>query len=94
MCPPDDYRFFLPAMRQRRDDPAFHGGLAGSPEYRKLLRRIRVDGALSIRDVDDEVLVEKDHPWASRKPSKRLLQAGFYVGRSGDQRAQRHAENL
>ena len=35
---------------------------------------------LTIRDIDDDVLVEKDHPWASRKPSKRALQLAFYVG--------------
>jgi hypothetical protein len=49
-------------------------------DYRNLLRRIRSEGALSIRDIDDDVLVEKDHPWASRKPSKRALQYGFYAG--------------
>jgi uncharacterized protein YcaQ len=35
---------------------------------------------LSIRDIDDDVLVEKDHAWASRKPSKRALQLAFYSG--------------
>ena len=34
-----------------------------------------------IRDIDDDVLVEKDHAWASRKPSKRALQLAFYRGR-------------
>ena len=29
----------------------------------------------------DDVLVDKDHPWASRKPSKRALQVAFYQGR-------------
>src|SRR5262249_46466666 len=37
-------------------------------------------GALTIRDIDDDVLVEKDHLWASRKPSKRALQLAFYRG--------------
>src|SRR4029453_6986129 len=37
-------------------------------------------GALTIRDIDDDVLVEKDHAWASRKPSKRALQLAFYRG--------------
>ena len=37
-------------------------------------------GPLTIRDIDDDVLVEKDHPWASRKPSKRALQLAFYMG--------------
>jgi hypothetical protein len=30
--------------------------------------RISKHGALTIRDIDDDVLVEKDHAWASRKP--------------------------
>ena len=43
--------------------------------------RIREGGPLSIRDIDDDELVEKNHPWASRKPSKRALQLAFYHGR-------------
>jgi hypothetical protein len=42
---------------------------------------IRRDGALTIRDIDDDVLVDKEHLWASRKPSKRALQLAFYEGR-------------
>jgi len=49
-------------------------------EMRKVMSLIRKDGALSIRDIDDDVLVEKDHAWASRKPSKRALQLAFYNG--------------
>ena len=45
------------------------------------MRLIRRDGALTIRDIDDDVLVEKVHLWASRKPSKRALQLAFYDGR-------------
>ena len=41
---------------------------------------MRKDGAFTIRDVDDDVLVDKEHPWASRKPSKRALQLAFYRG--------------
>src|ERR1044072_8933096 len=41
---------------------------------------IRAGGPLSIRDIDDDVLVDKVHPWASRKPSKRALQLAFYTG--------------
>jgi uncharacterized protein YcaQ len=32
-----------------------------------------------MRDIEDEP-VEKDHPWASRKPSKRVLELAFYKG--------------
>jgi len=78
--PADDYRFFIPAMKQRMIDPPNWFGDVAPKDYRRLLRRIRSEGALTIRDIDDEVLVEKDHPWASRKPSKRALQLGFYTG--------------
>jgi uncharacterized protein YcaQ len=49
-------------------------------DLRKVLRLIRRDGALTIRDIDDDVLTEKEHLWASRKPSKRALQLAFYTG--------------
>ena len=45
-----------------------------------MLGRIRRNGALTIRDIDDDVLGEKEHEWASRKPSKRALQLAFYGG--------------
>jgi uncharacterized protein YcaQ len=78
--PTGDYRFFVPAMRRHREAPSAWYAAVEPAAYRRLLRRIRTDGPLSIRDVDDDVLVEKDHPWASRKPSKRVLQLGFYTG--------------
>jgi uncharacterized protein YcaQ len=71
--PTRDLRFFLPAMRERaRSDSA--------PELRRIVARVRREGALSIRDIDDDELVEKDHPWASRKPSKRALERAFDCG--------------
>jgi uncharacterized protein YcaQ len=53
---------------------------AKDADVRKVLARVRKHGALTIRDIDDDVLVEKDHEWASRKPSKRALQLAFYRG--------------
>ena len=50
-------------------------------EVRKVVARVRRDGALTIRDIDDDELVEKDHLWASRKPSKRALQLAFFQGK-------------
>jgi uncharacterized protein YcaQ len=76
----DDYRFFIPAMRRYQAKPPNWFGNVDPAEYRRLIRRIRDDGSLSIRDIDDDVLVEKNHPWASRKPSKAALQVGFYRG--------------
>ncbi|HVW91844.1 MAG TPA: crosslink repair DNA glycosylase YcaQ family protein [Devosia sp.] len=78
--PAEDYRFFIPAMRRYRQEPPTWFGTVEPAEYRRLIRRIRDEGPLSIRDIDDDVLVEKHHPWASRKPSKRALQVGFFSG--------------
>lgn len=78
--PTSDYRFFVPAMEARRSKAhPFHGRI--DPDaYAAMLARIRDQGPLSLRDIDDEKLEEKLHPWASRKPSKRLLDYGFWVG--------------
>jgi uncharacterized protein YcaQ len=78
--PAPDLRFFLPAMkRHRREGHKWFDSVSPS-DMRKVLRLIRRDGALTIRDIDDDVLVDKHHPWASRKPSKRALQLAFYTG--------------
>jgi len=78
--PAKDLRFFLPAMkRHRREGHKWFDGVSPS-DMRKVLRLIRRDGRLTIRDIDDDVLVDKEHPWASRKPSKRALQLAFYTG--------------
>ena len=60
---------------------------------RKVLRLFRRDGALTIRDIEDDVLVEKEHLWQSRKPSKRAL-SWLLHRRGDDQRTQRHAQDL
>ncbi len=49
-------------------------------ELRKVLSRIRRHGALSLRDIDDDVLYEKTDGWASKKPSARALRLAFYQG--------------
>jgi uncharacterized protein YcaQ len=78
--PVRDFRFFVPAMKAHRDDPT-RWSATQSAEGAKLLRRIRRDGPLSIRDVDDDVLIEKAHLWASKKPSKGALERAFYDGK-------------
>jgi uncharacterized protein YcaQ len=77
--PVKDIRFFIPAMRAHRR--AGHKWLktVRPEDTRKVMRLLR-QGALTIRDIDDDVLVEKAHLWASRKPSKRALQLAFYAG--------------
>ncbi len=67
-------------MKRHRDSPNSWFHSVQPTDLRRVMRLIRTDGALSIRDIDDEVLVEKEHAWASRKPSKRALQLAFYTG--------------
>lgn len=78
--PTADLRFYLGRMRRHREEPSRWFASVGKDELRKVIARIRKDGALTIRDIDDDVLVEKDHAWGSRKPSKRALQLAFHAG--------------
>jgi uncharacterized protein len=78
--PAKDLRFFMPAMKRHHREGHKWLGSVSPADLRKVLRLIRRDGALTIRDIDDDVLTEKQHLWASRKPSKRALQLLFYTG--------------
>ncbi len=78
--PTNDYRFFMGDMKRRKDDPGQWFSTVTPEEFKKVLSNIKREGALSIRDIDDEVLVEKKHPWGSKKPSKKALQLGFHSG--------------
>jgi uncharacterized protein YcaQ len=77
--PTADYRYFMPAMARHREAPQGAFTAVAPADYAALLKRIRKEGAISIRDIEEE-LVEKTHPWDSRKPSRRALRFGFLVG--------------
>jgi uncharacterized protein YcaQ len=74
-----DMRFFVRAMKRHWQKRTFWSESVTDADLRKVLRRLE-QGPLSIRDIDDDVLVEKEHAWASRKPSKRALELAFYRG--------------
>jgi hypothetical protein len=78
--PAKDLRFFIPAMKRHRREGHKWFSSVKPADLRKVMRLIRRDGALTIRDIEDDVLVDKEHLWASRKPSKRALQLAFYGG--------------
>ena len=78
--PSKDIRFFIPAMRLHKREGHKWFTSVTPADQRKVMRLIRRDGALTIRDIEDDVLVDKEHLWASRKPSKRALQLLFYSG--------------
>jgi uncharacterized protein YcaQ len=77
--PSRDFRFFMPDMRlHKREGHRWFANVTPA-DTRKVMRLLR-GGALTIRDIEDDVLTEKEHLWASRKPSKRALQLAFYSG--------------
>ena len=78
--PTRDLRFYLRSMRRDWRARSAWFGVVKDADLRKVLARLREHGPLTIRDIDDDILVEKDHAWASRKPSKRALQLAFYRG--------------
>src|SRR4051812_47059644 len=78
--PTQDMRFFVRDMRKNWQARSAWFSNVKDKDLRKVLARIRKHGALTIRDIEDDELVEKDHEWASRKPSKRALQLAFYKG--------------
>ena len=79
--PAKDLRFFIPAMKRHKREGHKWFSSVRPADLHKVMRLIRRDGALTIRDIDDDALVDKEHLWASRKPSKRALQLAFYDGR-------------
>lgn len=77
--PSKDFCFFLPAMREhKREGHRWYASVTPA-DTRKVMRLLRA-GPLTIRDIEDDVLTEKEHLWQSRKPSKRALQLAFYTG--------------
>ncbi|WP_234681907.1 winged helix-turn-helix domain-containing protein [Bradyrhizobium monzae] len=77
--PSNEFRFFLPAMREhKREGHRWYASVTPA-DTRKVMRLLRA-GPLTIRDIEDDVLTEKEHLWQSRKPSKRALQLAFYTG--------------
>jgi uncharacterized protein len=77
--PAQDFRFFVPDMRLHRREGHKWFASVKPADTSKVMRLLR-EGRLTIRDIDDDVLTEKAHLWASRKPSKRALQLAFYCG--------------
>ncbi|WP_426440832.1 winged helix-turn-helix domain-containing protein [Bradyrhizobium genosp. P] len=77
--PSKDIGFFLPAMKAHRREGHKWFSSVTPADTRKVMRLLRA-GPLTIRDIDDDVLTEKEHLWQSRKPSKRALQLAFYGG--------------
>lgn len=75
----EDYPYFVGQMKSmHRKEGTWYSSVTES-EYKKVKSLLK-KGAITIRDIKDDVLVEKTHAWASTKPSKKALQRGFYLG--------------
>lgn len=79
--PTRDLAYFIPAMKAHRARPSKWFSSVKPGRLRNVMAQIRHRGPLSIRDIDDRRLVEKNHEWASRKPSKSALELAFFNGR-------------
>ena len=77
--PTENLRFYVRFMRREWQRRIFWFGEVSNTELRRVVSRIRKHGPLTIRDIADET-VEKEYAWASRKPSKRVLEVAFYKG--------------
>jgi len=78
--PTTDFRFHVRDMRNYM--PRTHRWLHAlkDGDVKKIIARINKSGPLSIRDFNEDVLIEKEGAWSSRKPSKGLLQLAFNKG--------------
>jgi uncharacterized protein len=77
--PADTLRFFVADMKHYKQNPGRWFSTVQPKELRKVMRLVKRDGALTIRDIEEEPQ-EKLHLWASRKPSKRALEYAFFQG--------------
>ncbi|MFN3453552.1 MAG: winged helix-turn-helix domain-containing protein [Pseudobdellovibrio sp.] len=72
-----DYKYFLHRMQNMGDLNYFKS--VTDEDYKKV-RALLKNGPLGIRDIKDDVKIEKTHLWGTSKPSKKALEFGFYKG--------------
>src|SRR5215510_14094756 len=77
--PTETLPFFIADMKRYRNNPGRWFSSVQPKELRKVMRLVKRDGALTIRDIEEDPQ-EKAHLWASRKPSKRALEYAFFLG--------------
>jgi uncharacterized protein YcaQ len=78
--PTENLRFYVRHMRRDWERRVVWFGKVSASDVRRVVSRIRRDGAITIRDIDTDVRVEKDYSWGSSKPSKRALEVAFFKG--------------
>ncbi len=79
-APVDDYPYYAAMMKRHRRAPLPYFKDVSAADYRRVLGLVRDQGPLTIRDIEDEILIEKTELWASRKPSKKALELALWNG--------------
>ncbi|HYC31332.1 MAG TPA: crosslink repair DNA glycosylase YcaQ family protein [Gemmatimonadales bacterium] len=77
--PTETLRYYVRQMRRDWRRRVWFGNVSNG-DLRRVLSHIRRHGAVTIRDLDGDALVEKDYAWGYRRPSKRALEVAFYRG--------------
>ena len=75
-----DFKYFVHKMKNLNTLNGAWFSTVTDEDYKKIKLLLKKQGAITIRDIKDDVLIEKNHPWGSTKPSKKALQLGFYKG--------------
>lgn len=76
----EDFKYFVGKMKNVNISKDSWFGSVTTDDYNKVKNILKKHQTISIRDIKDDVLVEKTHAWGSSKPSKKALQLGFYKG--------------
>ncbi|MFZ3229684.1 MAG: crosslink repair DNA glycosylase YcaQ family protein [Pseudobdellovibrio sp.] len=76
----DDFKYFVRKMNSVNATSNSWFNSVKESDYAKVKALLKKEGHLSIRDIKDDILIEKTHAWGSTKPSKKALQLGFYKG--------------
>ena len=79
--PTKDISFYVKSMKSFFNEPSTWYSEVQKPELSKLIRRIKAEGPVTMRDMDDSIEGKKSDWWISAKPSKKVLQFGFYSGK-------------
>jgi uncharacterized protein YcaQ len=77
--PVESLRFYVRHMRRDWERRVWFGDVTAR-DIRRVVSLIKKGGPITIRDIDNDVLEDKEHAWAFRKPTKRALEAAFYKG--------------
>lgn len=79
--PVKDFSFYQNRMKQHQLSSSSWFGSVTPEDTKKIFKILKDSGAISIRDIKDDVLVEKSHAWGSKKPSKKALSLAFNQGK-------------